>query len=34
MPYVKVSEENSGEVNIYYKDWGSGQPWSSVMGGR
>ena len=26
MPYIKVGEENSGDVNIYYKDWGSGQP--------
>jgi non-heme chloroperoxidase len=26
MPYVKVGEENAGDVNLYYKDWGSGQP--------
>ena len=26
MPYIKVGEENSGDINIYYKDWGSGQP--------
>src|SRR5262249_28732882 len=26
MPYVKVGEENSKDVNLYYKDWGSGQP--------
>jgi non-heme chloroperoxidase len=26
MPYVKVGKENSGDINIYYKDWGSGQP--------
>jgi non-heme chloroperoxidase len=25
MPYIKVGEENSGDINIYYKDWGSGQ---------
>jgi non-heme chloroperoxidase len=26
MPYIKVGEENSFDVNLYYKDWGSGQP--------
>ncbi len=26
MPYVKVGEENSCDVNLYYKDWGRGQP--------
>src|ERR1700693_5363807 len=26
MPYVTVGEENSGKIEIYYKDWGSGQP--------
>src|SRR5215208_1738432 len=26
MPYVTVGRENSGNVEIYYKDWGSGQP--------
>ena len=26
MPYIKAGEENSGDINIYYKDWGSGQP--------
>jgi non-heme chloroperoxidase len=26
MPYIKVGEENSGDINLYYKDWGSGQP--------
>ena len=26
MPYIKVGEENSCDTNIYYKDWGSGQP--------
>lgn len=26
MPYIKVGEENSGNIDIYYKDWGSGQP--------
>src|SRR5499425_391245 len=26
MPYIKVGEENSADINIYYKDWGSGQP--------
>ena len=27
MPYVTVGKENSGNIEIYYKDWGSGQPW-------
>jgi non-heme chloroperoxidase len=26
MPYVTVGKENSGDINIYYNDWGSGQP--------
>jgi non-heme chloroperoxidase len=26
MPYVTVGKENSGNIDIYYKDWGSGQP--------
>ncbi|WP_433129094.1 alpha/beta fold hydrolase [Micromonospora sp. CA-240977] len=26
MPYVKVGEENSGDIEIYYEDHGSGQP--------
>ena len=26
MPYVTVGQENSGNIDIYYKDWGSGQP--------
>jgi non-heme chloroperoxidase len=26
MQYIKVGEENSVDVNLYYKDWGSGQP--------
>ena len=26
MPYISVGEENSGDINIYYKDWGSGRP--------
>jgi non-heme chloroperoxidase len=26
MPYIKVGAENSGNIDIYYKDWGSGQP--------
>src|SRR5712692_7910294 len=25
MPYVKVSKENSRDIEIYYKDWGKGQ---------
>lgn len=26
MPYINVGEDNSGDVQIYYKDWGNGQP--------
>ena len=34
MPYVTVGQENSNNIDIYYKDWGSGSRWSSVMVGR
>ena len=26
MPYITVGEENSQPINLYYKDWGTGQP--------
>lgn len=26
MPYINVGKENSGSIELYYKDWGSGQP--------
>ena len=26
MPYIKLGTENSGDINLYYNDWGSGQP--------
>jgi non-heme chloroperoxidase len=26
MPYITVGQENSGNIDIYYKDWGAGQP--------
>jgi len=26
MPYVTTGKENGADINIYYKDWGSGQP--------
>jgi hypothetical protein len=26
MPYVTVGKENSRDIELYYKDWGSGQP--------
>ena len=26
MPYINVGKENSKDIEIYYKDWGSGQP--------
>lgn len=26
MPFVTVGKENSHDIEMYYKDWGSGQP--------
>src|SRR5438094_2556029 len=26
MPYITVGKENGANIDIYYKDWGSGQP--------
>jgi hypothetical protein len=26
MPYVTVGKENGANIDIYYKDWGTGQP--------
>ena len=26
MPYITVGKENSEDINLYYKDWGSRQP--------
>jgi len=26
MPYITIGKENSGDIELYYKDWGSGQP--------
>ncbi|MDT7603363.1 MAG: non-heme chloroperoxidase [Acidobacteriota bacterium] len=26
MAYIKIGEENSADINLYYKDWGEGQP--------
>ena len=26
MPYVKVGQENSGSIDLYYEDLGSGSP--------
>ena len=26
MSYITVGKENKGDIQIYYKDWGSGQP--------
>lgn len=26
MPYIKVGEENGARIDLYYKDWGEGQP--------
>ena len=26
MPYIKVGKENSGDIDLYYEDHGTGQP--------
>jgi len=26
MPYITVGKENGGDIELYYKDWGAGQP--------
>src|SRR5256886_117094 len=26
MPYITVGKENGADIDIYYKDWGAGQP--------
>jgi non-heme chloroperoxidase len=26
MPFISVGKENSKDIEIYYKEWGSGQP--------
>jgi non-heme chloroperoxidase len=26
VPYINVGKDNSGDTNLYYNDWGSGQP--------
>ena len=26
MPYITVGKENGENIDIFYKDWGSGQP--------
>ena len=26
MPYIKIGRESSGAIDLYYKDWGKGQP--------
>src|SRR5256885_9512470 len=26
MPYITVGKENSGNIDLFYKDWGKGQP--------
>ena len=26
MPYITVGKDNSGDINLYYNDWGTGQP--------
>lgn len=26
MPFISVEKENTKDIEIYYKDWGNGQP--------
>lgn len=26
MPYITIGKENSNDIELYYKDWGDGQP--------
>ena len=26
MPYINIGKENSGDIQLYYKEWGGGQP--------
>ena len=32
MPYINVGEENSGKINLYYEDHGTGKPVVLVHG--
>jgi hypothetical protein len=34
MPFISVGKENSQDIELYYKDRGSGQPSSSATVGR
>jgi len=34
MPYINVGKENGKDIEIYYKDWGSGQAVVSATVGR
>src|SRR5256885_1861862 len=31
MPYITVGQENSGNIDIYYKDWGAGHVERAVL---
>ena len=32
MPYIKVGQENSGSIDLYYEDHGAGQPVALIRG--
>ena len=34
MSYVTVGKENGANIDIYFKDWGTGSPSSSAMDGH
>jgi hypothetical protein len=34
MSYITVGEENSGNIDIYYEDFGSGQPFTVGLSQR
>jgi hypothetical protein len=34
MPYINVGKENSGDIQLYYEDHGSGDPAILIHGSR